>query len=136
MRSNVAAKRARKGTEHILPSFERLPWSSKLCAAPWYPLGSGWQYAVGAERIFWDFPGTPLGDGFDASGDLWVTIQLSTTCPQGCVVEFPRAQLAMRDEPDADGHDLFDRRRQHCLLAFRGYVDGHRRRVGLLRHPL
>ncbi len=42
-----------------------------------------------------DFPGTPLGDGFDASGDLWVTIQLSTTCPQGCVVEFPRAQLAM-----------------------------------------
>ena len=81
-----------------------------------------------------DFPGTPLGDGFDASGDLWVTIQLSTTCPQGCVVEFPRP--AGHDEPDADGHDLFDRRRQHCLLAFRGHVDGHWRRVGLLRHPL
>ncbi len=42
-----------------------------------------------------DFPGTPLADGFDASGDLWVTVQLSTTCPQGCVVEFPRAELAM-----------------------------------------
>ena len=41
-----------------------------------------------------EFPGTPLGDSFDPSGDLWVTIQLSTTCPQGCVVEFPRAELA------------------------------------------
>lgn len=44
-----------------------------------------------------DFPGTPLGDGFDPFGDLWVTIQLSTACPQGCVVEFPPAELAMPD---------------------------------------
>jgi hypothetical protein len=42
-----------------------------------------------------DFPGTPLGDGFDARGDLWVTVQLSSTCPQGCVVEFPRAELGL-----------------------------------------
>jgi hypothetical protein len=41
-----------------------------------------------------DLPGTPDGDAFDPWGDLWVTIQLSTACPQGCVVEFPRAELA------------------------------------------
>ena len=82
-----------------------------------------------------DFPGTPVSDGFDASGDLWVTIQLSPQCPQGCVVEFPRAELAMA-ERDADGHDLFDRWRRHCLHALGGHVDGHRRGAGLLRHPL
>jgi hypothetical protein len=41
-----------------------------------------------------DFPGTPLGDSFDPWGDLWVTVQVSTACPQGCVVEFSRAELA------------------------------------------
>jgi hypothetical protein len=41
------------------------------------------------------FPGTPLGDAFDAHGNLWVTIQLSTSCPNGCVVEFPRSELGM-----------------------------------------
>jgi sugar lactone lactonase YvrE len=35
-----------------------------------------------------DFPSTPLGDGFDASGDLWVTTSTS-------VVEFSQAELAM-----------------------------------------
>jgi hypothetical protein len=44
-----------------------------------------------------DFPGTPLGDAFDPSGDLWVTIQVSSGCPQGCVVEFPPAELATAD---------------------------------------
>jgi hypothetical protein len=42
-----------------------------------------------------DFPGTPLGDAFDPWGDLWVTVQVSTACPQGCVVEFSRAELSM-----------------------------------------
>jgi hypothetical protein len=41
-----------------------------------------------------DLPGTPDGDAFDPWGDLWVTIQLSPACPQGCVVEFSRAELA------------------------------------------
>jgi len=44
-----------------------------------------------------DFPGTPDGDAFDPRGDLWVTVQLSSACPQGCVVEFSRAELAMAD---------------------------------------
>jgi hypothetical protein len=41
-----------------------------------------------------DFPGPPLEDIFDASGDLWVSTALSPSCPQGCVVEFSRAELA------------------------------------------
>jgi sugar lactone lactonase YvrE len=44
-----------------------------------------------------DFPGGgPGGDAFDAAGNLWVTTQVSpsSTCPNGCVVEFPRAELA------------------------------------------
>jgi hypothetical protein len=41
-----------------------------------------------------DLPGTPLGDAFDPYGDLWVTTQLSPDCPEGCVVEFSRAELA------------------------------------------
>lgn len=48
-------------------------------------------------RTISDFPGTPLGDEFDASGDLWVTIELSSSCPDGCVVEFPPAELAKPD---------------------------------------
>jgi secreted PhoX family phosphatase len=43
-----------------------------------------------------NFPGTPLGDAFDASGDLWVTTNVSSpSCPQGCVVEFSRDELAL-----------------------------------------
>jgi hypothetical protein len=30
-------------------------------------------------------------------GDLWVTTLVSSTCPQGCVVEFSRAELARPD---------------------------------------
>ena len=44
-----------------------------------------------------DLPGIPLAIGFDPSGDLWVTTQVSQTCPQGCVVEFSKAELAMAD---------------------------------------
>ena len=40
-------------------------------------------------------PGAPLGDMFDRSGDLWVTVQLSSSCPNGCVVEFSRAELGV-----------------------------------------
>jgi hypothetical protein len=40
-----------------------------------------------------DFPGAPFTDAFDASGDLWVTTNISPSCPQGCVVEFSRAEL-------------------------------------------
>ncbi len=40
-------------------------------------------------------PGDPLGDMFDRGGNLWVTVQISSSCPQGCVVEFSRAELAM-----------------------------------------
>jgi streptogramin lyase len=50
-----------------------------------------------------DFPGCSLltgcsllGDGFDASGDLWVTTQVSSPgCPQGCLVEFSKEELAL-----------------------------------------
>jgi len=42
-----------------------------------------------------DFPGPLLGDGFDASGDLWVTTMLSPSCPQGCLVEFSKDELAL-----------------------------------------
>jgi hypothetical protein len=48
-------------------------------------------------RTFTNFPGTPGGDGFDPSGDLWVTTAISTDCPQGCVVEFPKSELAALD---------------------------------------
>jgi sugar lactone lactonase YvrE len=42
-----------------------------------------------------NFPGTPLGDAFDAFGDLWVTTNVSSpSCPQGCLVEFSRDELA------------------------------------------
>jgi hypothetical protein len=41
-----------------------------------------------------DFRGPLLGDGFDASGDLWVTTMLSPTCPQGCLVEFSKDELS------------------------------------------
>ena len=82
-----------------------------------------------------DFPGTPLGDAFDPRGDLWVTIQPSTSGPQGCVVEFSRAELD-RANPTAHGYDLFDRWCQHVLHARGGHVHGHRRGVGLLRHAL
>jgi secreted PhoX family phosphatase len=40
------------------------------------------------------FPGTPLSDAFDGQGDLWVSTNLSTSCPQGCVVEFSETELA------------------------------------------
>jgi hypothetical protein len=49
------------------------------------------------------FPGTPLGDAFDAHGNLWVTIEVPSTpsptsaCPNGCVVEFSRAELSRPD---------------------------------------
>jgi streptogramin lyase len=42
-----------------------------------------------------NFPGTPLSDAFDPSGDLWVSTNISSSCPQGCVVEFSRDELAM-----------------------------------------
>jgi hypothetical protein len=43
-----------------------------------------------------DFPSTPFSDALDAFGDLWVTTTAvsSSSCPQGCVVEFSRAELA------------------------------------------
>jgi hypothetical protein len=44
-----------------------------------------------------DFPGTPFSDAFDAAGDLWVSTEVSSACPQGCVVEFSRAGLALPD---------------------------------------
>ena len=76
-----------------------------------------------------DFPSTPIfGDAFDASGDLWVSTVKS-------VVEFSKAELATTD-PVPTRHDLFERRRPTCLRRLGGPVDGHRRRAGLLRHPL
>jgi hypothetical protein len=54
-------------------------------------------------KTFTNFPGTPGGDGFDPSGDLWVTTAISTDCPQGCVVEFPKDELAASyPDPDPD----------------------------------
>jgi sugar lactone lactonase YvrE len=44
-----------------------------------------------------NFPGIPFSDAFDAAGDLWVSTQVSSACPQGCVVEFSRAELALPD---------------------------------------
>ncbi len=44
-----------------------------------------------------DFPGLPLGDGFDPSGNLWVTVQVSPSCPLGCLAEIPEAELATPD---------------------------------------
>ena len=41
------------------------------------------------------FPGLSGGIGLDPSGDLWVTAQVSKTCPHGCLVEFSKAELAM-----------------------------------------
>jgi hypothetical protein len=41
-----------------------------------------------------DFPGIPFSDALDAYGDLWASTQVSSSCPQGCVVEFSRAELA------------------------------------------
>ena len=45
-------------------------------------------------RTISDFPATPNGDGFDPWGDLWVSTAISTQCPQGCVVEFSKSELA------------------------------------------
>ncbi len=114
MQGNVAAKRARKGTEHILPSFERLPWSSKLCAPPaprGYPLGrecsgnAGFSgtgvEAYGAlnvyppnangdvapEASFTNGMNGPFVVVFDPSGDLW-----AANVNNGTLVEFTRAQ--------------------------------------------
>jgi streptogramin lyase len=44
-----------------------------------------------------DLPSAPLGEAFDAGGNLWVTTVTTTgkPCPSGCVVEFPKAGLAM-----------------------------------------
>jgi len=42
-----------------------------------------------------ELPSTPAGIGLDPSGDLWVTTQVSKTCPHGCLVEFSKAELAM-----------------------------------------
>jgi len=40
-------------------------------------------------------PGLSGGIGLDPSGDLWVTTQVSKTCPHGCLFEFSKAGLAM-----------------------------------------
>jgi streptogramin lyase len=40
-------------------------------------------------------PGLSGGIGLDPSGDLWVTTQVSKTCPHGCLFEFSKAELAM-----------------------------------------
>ena len=45
-------------------------------------------------RTITDLPATPNGDGFDPLGDLWVSTATSTQCPQGCVVEFSKSELA------------------------------------------
>jgi len=45
-------------------------------------------------RTISDLPATPNGDGFDPWGDLWVSTAVSTQCPQGCVVEFSKYELA------------------------------------------
>ena len=44
-----------------------------------------------------DLPSAPIGEAFDAGGNLWVTTVTTTgkPCPLGCVVEFPKAELAM-----------------------------------------
>jgi hypothetical protein len=44
-----------------------------------------------------DFPSSAGEVAFDPYGDLWVTTLVSSTCPEGCVVEFSRAELAMPD---------------------------------------
>ncbi len=43
---------------------------------------------------FSGLPGLAGGIGVDPSGDLWVTAQVSKTCPHGCLVEFSKAELA------------------------------------------
>jgi hypothetical protein len=42
-----------------------------------------------------ELPSISAGIGLDPSGDLWVTTQVSKTCPEGCLVEFSKAELAM-----------------------------------------
>ena len=52
----------------------------------------------GSPRPHTSFSGLPSlsgGIGVDPSGDLWVTTQVSKTCPHGCLVEFSKAELAM-----------------------------------------
>jgi hypothetical protein len=44
---------------------------------------------------FSGLPGLAGGIGLDPSGDLWVTAQVSKTCPHGCLVEFSKAELAV-----------------------------------------
>jgi hypothetical protein len=44
---------------------------------------------------FSGLPSLAGGIGVDPSGDLWVTAQVSKTCPHGCLVEFSKAELAM-----------------------------------------
>jgi streptogramin lyase len=44
---------------------------------------------------FSGLPSLAGGIGLDPSGDLWVTTQVSKTCPHGCLVEFSKAELAM-----------------------------------------
>jgi hypothetical protein len=45
-------------------------------------------------RTITELPATPNGDGFDPWGNLWVSTATSTQCPQGCVVEFSKSELA------------------------------------------
>ena len=78
-------------------------------------------------RTISDFPATPNGDGFDPWGDLWVSTAISTRCPQGCVVEFSRSELASpHPEPtviiSTIGGPTFP-------SPPRGHVAGHRRRA-------
>ena len=62
--------------------------------AKWQLASSGSPTPVNALS---DFPSLPLGDGFDPWGNLWVTAQVSPSCPQGCVVEIPKTELATPD---------------------------------------
>jgi streptogramin lyase len=62
--------------------------------AKWQLASSGSPTPVNALS---DFPSLPLGDGFDPWGNLWVTTQVSPSCPQGCVVEIPKAELSTPD---------------------------------------
>ena len=59
---------------------------------------ASWQLAHSGSprpvRTMFDLPATPNGDGFDPWGDLWVSTAVSTQCPQGCVVEFSKYELA------------------------------------------
>ena len=59
---------------------------------------ASWQLAHSGSptpvRTISDLPATPNGDGFDPWGDLWVSTAVSTQCPQGCVVEFSKYELA------------------------------------------